>query len=356
MTARQVFEGMLIELSKVNAPSLLLEDFNYFFNKAINQYINKRYNIYDISQQTTDDLRVLKSTTVLDVTKSVESEPLKSLKNLGAGKSRLFGATYECDLPQDYLHLLNCICVYELQENYKCYNKGDDVYFAAKRLTSDAFSVIANDYYNRPLPQRPYFFIHNLNNNVIPEGSRKDGETAFDKSELTPTNSDTDITGKYEVGIKDDSQKRVTSVGGNSNFPRTIDLGTLYNEGKGGTADVVQREIGQRYGNASRVRMEIRYGHDDSVFKLKQVLVDYIKTPQHIRLTQEQMNLTADHSQIMEFPDYVCQEIINELTMLVMENIADPRLPSNTQVTQSIANPAQQQAPQQQPQQQPQRG
>lgn len=341
MTARQVFEGMLIELSKVNAPSLLLEDFNYFFNKAINQYINKRYNIYDISQQTTDDLRVLKSTTVLDVTKSVDSEPLKSLANLGAGKSRLFGATYEVNLPDDYLHLLNCICVYELQENYKCYNKGDDVYFAAKRLTSDAFSTIANDYYNRPLPQRPYFFIHNINNN----GSAGN----FSKSDLTPTNSKTDITNKYEVTITGDEQDRVTSVGANSNFPRTIQLGDLY-EGTPKTADTVEREIGQRYGNASKVRMEIRYGHDDSVFKLKQVLVDYIKTPQHIRLTQEQMNLTADHSQIMEFPDYVCQEIINELTMLVMENTADPRLPSNTQVTQSIANPAQQQTPQPQPQ------
>lgn len=349
MTARQVFEGMLIELSKVNAPSLLLEDFNYFFNKAINQYINKRYNIYDINQQTTDDLRVLKATTVLDVTKSVESEPLKSLQNLGAGKSRLFGATYEVTLPDDYLHLLNCICVYELQENYKCYNKGDDVYFAARRLTSDSFSTIANDYYNRPLPQRPYFFIHNINNNV---DAKEDAR--FSKSDLTPTNSKTDITNSYEVKIEGDTKtgemQRSTSVGGNSNFPRTIELGTLYN-GTPKTADVVNREIGQRYGNASKVRMEIRYGHDDSVFKLKQVLVDYVKTPQHIRLTQEQMNLTADYSQVMEFPDYVCQEIINELTMLVMENIADPRLPSNTQVTQSIANPAQQQAPQPQPQQ-----
>jgi len=44
----------------------------------------------------------------------------------------------------------------------------------------------------------------------------------------------------------------------------------------------------------------------------------------------------------MEFPDYVCQEIINELTTLVMENIADPRLNTNNIVTQSIANPAQQ--------------
>lgn len=49
MTARQIFEGLLTELSKVNAPSMLLSDFNYFINKAVNQYVNKRYNIYDVS-------------------------------------------------------------------------------------------------------------------------------------------------------------------------------------------------------------------------------------------------------------------------------------------------------------------
>jgi hypothetical protein len=49
-------------LHKENAPNILLEDFNYLVNKAIYQYINKRYNIYDINQQTTDDLRVLKAT------------------------------------------------------------------------------------------------------------------------------------------------------------------------------------------------------------------------------------------------------------------------------------------------------
>jgi hypothetical protein len=44
----------------------------------------------------------------------------------------------------------------------------------------------------------------------------------------------------------------------------------------------------------------------------------------------------------MEFPDYVCQEIINELVHLVMENTADPRLQTHIPVTQSIVNPTQQ--------------
>jgi hypothetical protein len=47
----------------------------------------------------------------------------------------------------------------------------------------------------------------------------------------------------------------------------------------------VEHYPGIRYGNHSPVRMEIRYGKDDSVFLLKKVYVDYLKTPQYIRLT-----------------------------------------------------------------------
>ncbi len=343
MTARQVWEGMLTELSKVNAPSMLLQDFNYFFNKAINQYINKRYNIYDVNQQTSDDLRVLKATSILEAKLATQSEPLKALVNLGAGKSKLFGATCEVTLPSDYLHILNCVCIYKVNKNWKCYNAGDYVQFAAKRLTADSWPVIVNDYYNRPLPERPYFYIHNINiNDTVPTNPITSGNP-----------NGTDIATKYEVTTSTSSVGGVDGTDGKSNFSRTITLGELDNR----SVSTVERDTGTRYGNASNVRMEIRYGHDNSIFSLEKVFIDYIKSPQTIRLTQEQVNLTEDTSQIMEFPDYVCQEIINELTMLVMENTADPRLQTNPTVTQSIANPAHQQTPQPQPQQaQAQRG
>jgi hypothetical protein len=61
--------------------------------------------------------------------------------------------------------MLNCICVYKVNKQFKCYDKGSYVQFAAKMLTSDAWSVIINDFYNRPLPERPYYFIHNVNAN-----------------------------------------------------------------------------------------------------------------------------------------------------------------------------------------------
>ena len=335
---------------------MLLQDFNYFFNKAINQYINKRYNIYDVNQQTTDDLRVLKATTMLDpmITKEYDGaekgpDPYKYV----AGSSKLFGATYEVILPDDYLHMLNCVCIYRLDKNHKCYDKVNYVQFAAKRLTADAWSVIVNDYYNRPLPERPYYYIHNVNNSVTSPTNpvrpiKLDNGQTTGKITLD-TQAGTDMKGKYKVtpgetdAVVGGTPEKVTdNQTQGTNFDRVISLGN-------GTTSTVEREAGQRYGNASKVRCEIRYGKDNTVFVLEKVLIDYIKAPQTIRLTQEQVDLTEDTSQIMEFPDYVCQEIINELVTLVMENTADPRLQSHPIVTQSIANPVQQQV--QQPQQ-----
>ena len=95
--------------------------------------------------------------------------------------------------------------------------------------------------------------------------------------------------------------------------------------------------------------MEIRYGKDNAVFKLSTVYIDYLKSPQFIRLTQEQVDEVEDNSQLLEFPDYVAQEIVNELIHLLMENGSDPRLQSHIPINTSIAPPA---VPgQQQPQQ-----
>lgn len=298
---------------------MLLQDFNYFFNKAVNQYINRRYNIYDVNQQTTDDLRVLKATAILEPTKTTKYD---AATQYTAGKSKLFGATYEIVLPDDYLHMLNCVCIYHLAKNYKCYDKDNYVEFPAKRLTADAWSIVVNDYYNRPLPERPYYYIHNVNQQ---------------------TDLPTNIISDEIAGSTDQvwtGQETNTGYQSHGEYPKTINL-KVGNEEL--TTTLIEKVPGLRYANPSKVRCEIRYGRDDSVFELKKVFIDYIKAPQTIRLTQEQVDLTEDTSQIMEFPDYVCQEIINELVHLVMENTADPRLQSHPIVTTSIANPVQQQ-------------
>jgi hypothetical protein len=73
------------------------------------------------------------------------------------------GATYEVILPSDYLHILNCICIYRVNKTFKCYNKGDIWRRAATRLTADAYSQVLDNSWNRPTYRRPYYYIHNVN-------------------------------------------------------------------------------------------------------------------------------------------------------------------------------------------------
>ena len=385
MTARQVFESTLIELSKTQAPSLKLYEFNYLFNKAINQYINKVYNVYDINQQTTDDLRVLKATAFLtphkvELNKDNADSAVQNTSAITGNRDQaktgeegsptytayngqatsylskahrsiqsLHGATYEVFLPIDYLHMLNCVCIYYVAKTKDCWDAGSYIEIPATRLTADSWSSIITDIYNRPSPMKPYYYIHNLNQSQ--------------KIPTDPRTSTTIGTGLEEIGIDiakfpyqvthADGGEGVTDInagttGGtdissqNSNFQRTYKFG----ENETDRISLVEKPIAARIGNTSNVRCEIRYGKDDSLFQLAEVQVDYVKCPQFIRLTQEQIDLTEDTSQIMEFPDYVNQEIINELVHLVMERINDPRLSNNIQMTQSIARPTGQQAAQ----------
>ena len=183
MTARNLYEGILIELNKDNAPNILLEDFNYFANKAINQYINKRYNIYDVNQQTTDDLRVLKATAML-IPKKVDDYDGLTLADGGM-------ATYYVDLPSDYLHLLNCICIYNVKKTYKCYNAGDTWRAAATRLTADAYSQVLDNFWFKPSYKKPYYYIHNINNRTdVPTNPYENVEYIYTLPEDKTTTED----------------------------------------------------------------------------------------------------------------------------------------------------------------------
>ena len=299
MTARELYEYSLIECNKLEAPSLLLEDYNYFINKAVQQYINTIYNRYDINQQSTDDLRVLKTSTVVILRAGEVGET-----GLTANTD-LFGKSYIGELPKDYLHMLNCIVEFDPKKNFKCYETGDPVQFAARRLTSDMFSGILNNAYMRPMYKRPYYYINNFNaqNPNLPTNSKMDDQI--------PDSAQ---------GLTDDTS----------------------------TVDSIKPTQG-RNANITKVLLEIRFGKDDSLFKPTKAYVDYLKGPQFIRLTQAQIDLTEDTSQLLEFPDYVCFEIVNIFTRLLLENSSDPRLQTNLPINNTIASGVpQQQAPQQQ--------
>ena len=247
MTELDLYKNALIEINKLEAPSMLLEDYNYFMNKAIQQYVNKAYNKYDTTQQTTDDLSALKRTKILNIK---ESDSYMAMER----------KYYHCDLPEDYLHILNCIITFDndFEESSKkpCATEEDtkkEISVLARRLTADQYPSIVINAYLKPTHKRPYFFI-----NQGPESNN------------------------------------------------TV--------------------------------LEIRVGNEKTKKVPKTAYIDYLKTPNIVELTDDDLEADKDTTSELEFPEYVCFEIVNEFVKLLLENASDPRLQTNIPINQSIGS------------------
>ena len=189
------------------------------------------------------------------------------------------------------MHLISCIVVYKVSgSGYNCKDTETEVQFAARRMSSDLYTQIINNAYLKPSYRRPYYYISNKNSDTN-----------------LPTNKSMDeVVEKAEAPIES------------------------------------TKEAYDRLVNVSSVQIGIQIGDGHKGLTPSKLYVDYLKAPMHIRLTQEQINATDDESQILEFPDYVCYEIVNIFTRLIMENFSDPRLQTNTAINQTIASPFQQ--------------
>ena len=163
MTVRELYNNVLVELNKVQAPSLLLEDFVYLVNKAVQKYINKRYNFFEMNQQLTDDLRVLlKSSEALPY--SMEKIELPDGKIASKLITSSIDGAQQYNLPEDYMHILNCICKFEKSSNSKCSNTTKKQYevIPASKLDTASWPHTIENYYMKPSRKRPYYYIINI--------------------------------------------------------------------------------------------------------------------------------------------------------------------------------------------------
>ncbi len=229
----------------------------------------------------------------------------------------------------------------------------------ATKLTADSWSSVVDDVYNQPTKKRPYYYVHNQNDIHVAETANTEAGIEIgdllDTNGILPSNKATDKLHTLEHASY--AEEDWGDVTGTSNFARTFDFdsdgnGVIGTAGEGGAVvktgeefSTIEKPAGSRHANSSRVKVEIRCGRDKSnIFSLSAVQIDYVKAPQFIRLTQEQLDSDEDISQVMEFPDYVNQEIVNELVNLVMRKTNDPSLQAHIQMTQSIARPTGQSA------------
>lgn len=59
----------------------------------------------------------------------------------------------------------------------------------------------------------------------------------------------------------------------------------------------------------------------------------------YVTMTQDQVYAEEDTTQVLEFPDYICYEILNIYIRLLLENASDPRIQSHVPINQTILTP-----------------
>lgn len=265
MTVKEIYEYVLIECNKVGTATIFLEDFNFFLNKACQEFINKRYALFEQNQQITDDLQVLTRPATLEVTNSVW-DPTSGRTGVTAEIN--YGLTLKENanaqiihrpkedgisfvMPDDYLHLLNCVVTLEVKQQYKGRTVGDLLPMGAKRLAADMEAGIVNNAFFKPFFTRPYYTIRDAHFELM-------------------TNST----------LNDEPSPRLT-----------IQTGSLY-----------------------------------PFFDIKSIYMVYLKQPEELLLTSSQRDSLADTSKHLEFPNYVCNEILKMAVMYILENNSDQRL------------------------------
>lgn len=148
----EVYTALLTELNKQESPTLLLEDFNYYFNKAIQIYINERLNIYPVGQQVVDDL----------------SEILVLGANLGdVGYSVVgFPPSKVVPLPSNYFHLqrLNVALDVPGPAGPSCPTPNvQTIHPPTSFITSKELASITNNFYLKPSLKRVYYQVNSDN-------------------------------------------------------------------------------------------------------------------------------------------------------------------------------------------------
>lgn len=155
-TAREVYIHILTELVKEESPTLYLEDYLYFYNKAISEYLKSRYELYAVNQQLSDDLRFWKK-------QHIHTGGLEVIiKNIG-----LDPGDAAPDTRYHYRHLLNCIISARITRPIgTCmqapYSERD---YKVTRMSSEIKAGIINNCYLEPTFYRPYFEL--LENKII---------------------------------------------------------------------------------------------------------------------------------------------------------------------------------------------
>jgi hypothetical protein len=282
MTAKQTYEAILRELSRRDSPDMYLDDYNYFINRGIMHYVQQRVNVDEYNAQVSDDLQALRR---------VKEYLENTFTNIGDQLTKPDGVTtynqaiYRMNLPSNFMHVRLCSVTLMLDVDHMGFKKGYRKIEKAKRLTDDMHGSVLLNAYSKPSPKNVFYSV-------------------VGNSLSIPANWASDIS-VLDARVN----QLINKEAGDNNVHNAVESAT----------DLIDNES-----VLTGPGLTINYGNDSSVHKLQKVQVIYLKTPAMVKLSAEQADSETDTSQVLEFPDHVCLQIIKEAVKLFMVKSGDP--------------------------------
>jgi len=259
MTVKQFYENIYRELRKTKAPSLHLEDFLYFANKGIQEYINLSYRVYQHNQQLTDDLQPLVNTAEGVINHQTSTivftdgnGAILSTSPVTIGK-RYDSNFIKFNLFPSYQHWLGAHTTIANLRPTKCKPAGSTSVARVQLLTKDVANQIMTNVYARP----------------------------------------------------------------------DADYGRVYYTMTDGANSEVMPSVSLFFGRLN-------------TFRLNTVSVDYLKNPSVLFMTDAQVVSPIDTTATLEFPEYVCNELIKHTVKLILELNSDPRLQTHIPINNTL--------------------
>lgn len=335
MTVREVYEAVLVEINKVNAATFSTEEFNYVLNKAILGYTNERYNFFAVNQQLSDDLRVLQKHVVYNYNKTADNttrtdatyNPIRGKVYSAGGSGTQLKVSSVTDLktgdrvkftPAGTPVTITAVDAdaypYEVtfSGSVAAVPVGSLIYLETPNvaIVEDYEDVeVADGHITMTLPSSDY--LHILSCRTFWKGMKPNGQSAY------LVYGAKRMTFDIQNVIQNNVYLRPAF-----NRPYFMLQDNVMNAGIDKITDLADYRA---YHN--KPQFDVYVGKPNPTAVLDKIRIDFIKNPELIILNDiDIFTAGKDTSQVLEFPDYLKNEIVLRVSQYILENMRDPRI------------------------------
>jgi len=389
MTIREVFEAYEIKANKKGVPAIYLEDFLVIFKDAVQDHMNRLYSKFETSQQLSDDLQNLHRHIIIDLysdlpfplnityhdgTPFVQFYSEQILPSLGSGSTFLQTpvqcvnsggytniSTFTSNITSNIVFTIDGSVTNPTSELHRLepFDSNNDSMVIGTILKIRAINGGAARIYSYKhcdgFPTNDYSFDLNGNDSVIINDNTDmfftwngtvfillDGSAFIKLDDLrillyapnnywhllgfsnvleVKNNVDCEESHEIKIGVGKLTSEREVSIESNA-----------YLEPKAKRPYyTVKNNFNSEYPN---FELHYRKRNEIELVRLTKVEMLYLKEPKIYTMEDDDLD-GVDTTENLEFQEYICQELVDTVSILIFEQNSDQRVGSSAQVNES---------------------